>query len=190
MRLSIICPALICRGESAILGNLQRQAEGRPVEVLALADAGTMTVGEKMNRLYGMASGEYVCGVGDDDQVATHYVDDLLGAIGETEVVTFDVDWGGLRLPKSCDLRPMAAVRTELARKFTFPHWWQSEDRAFKLWLRDYGPTEKHIDDVLYFYSYRPHKPEFGGKMYSPQGRCASDDEVQRVIASQRMRHA
>jgi len=186
-KLTIICPALIARqGMTTILPDLCRQADGKPVEVIALADNGQMTIGEKMNWLYKMASGEYTSGVGDDDNVSEDYVDTLLEAIGDTDVVMFDVDWGALRLGRpSCDFRPLCCVRTDLARRFAFPHWWQSEDRAFRKWLRAQGPTVKTLDKILYRYNYRQSKPEFGGTEYRPEGHIASAAEVADVLASQ-----
>lgn len=186
-KLTVVCPALICRqGMTPILNDLCRQADGKPVEVIALADNGRMTIGEKMNWLYKMASGEYTSGVGDDDNVSEDYVDTLLDAIGDTDVVMFNVDWGGLRGQKpTCDFRPLCCVRTAIARQFNFPDWWQSEDRAFRKWLRERNPTVKQLERVLYHYDYRTSKPEFGGSEYRPEGHLASQAEVDRVLANQ-----
>lgn len=185
IRLSVICPSLICReGMTTILQDLCKQADGKPVEVIALADNGQMTIGEKLNSLYLMAGGEYAAAVGDDDNVAEDYVDRLLEALdGEADLVTFDVDWGKLRgASPGSGHRPLSAVRTELARQFEWPHWWQSEDRVYRKWLQAQGPKTKHIDAVLYRYSWRRHKEEFGGGTYRREGTFATPHQIQKVL--------
>lgn len=178
-----------------MLPALERQAEGKPVEVLALADNARMSIGEKMTVLYRAARGEYVAGVGDDDIPADDYIDALLGAIGESDVVTFDVDWQAgepfLDWPvSSCEFRPMAAVRTEIARRFEFPDWWQSEDRAYSTWLRAQNPTVTHISKILYGYQFRKAKPEFGGRMYAPQSTGSqSRESLLSVVVPQLEQH-
>jgi hypothetical protein len=79
----------------------------------------------------------------------------------------------------------MAAVRTELARQFTFPEWWQSEDRAFRVWLSRQYPRICHIDRVLYRYNFRASKPEFGGRMYPQGGHMRTRAEVDAVLDQQ-----
>ncbi len=64
----------------------------------------------------------------------------------------------------------IAAVRTEIARKFTFPAQNQSEDQLFASWLGKQSPTQVHIDKILYRYNWRRAKPEFGGRMYRGRG--------------------
>ena len=77
-----------------LLGELTRQAEGRPVEVLALMDNRRRSTGRKMNDLVALAQGRYVTIVADDDWVEPDYVASLLAAIEATpdaDCVMFDV---------------------------------------------------------------------------------------------------
>ena len=173
MKLSVICPALLCRdGMSPILHDIARQAEGKPVELLILADNGAMTIGEKMNHLYRTARGEWTATVADDDVVKVDYVDSILAALETNpDVVTFDVDWqSGEKFmdwkPSTCGLRPLAAVRTSIAREFVAPAWNQSEDRAFWNWLKPHVKTTEHIPRTLYGYRFRRAKAEYAGRMY------------------------
>src|SRR5262245_14017505 len=89
-KLSILCPSLLCRVQGpAMIAEIQRQAQGQPVEFIVLADGGEMSIGEKHNRLLGMARGEYVAFVADDDLVSDDYVSTLLATIiDDTDVVT------------------------------------------------------------------------------------------------------
>jgi hypothetical protein len=81
----------------------------------------------------------------------------------------------------------MAAVRLSIARQFRFPDWWQSEDRAFRAWLRDQAPSVHHIPRVLYRYKFRSAKPEFGGRMYATQSAgMKTGMEVRKWIEAQR----
>ena len=168
-RLSIVCPALVCRvGQWPILGDVAEQCEGLPVEMLVLMDRGEMSIGEKMNRLYSMASGEYVAGIADDDRVAPDYVSALLEAIGESDVVTFNVAWESRKSIGTSNFKPLAAVRLDLARRFKFPDWYRTEDAAFQYWLHRRKPSARHLNKTLYYHQPRSRKQEFGGRMYHP----------------------
>ena len=100
-RLSLICPALLCRRRKSFtsIDDVREQIQGQPAELIVLEDDAGLSIGEKMNHLYRMARGEYVCAFADDDLVREDYVATLLEAIGETDVVTFNVDWQAGRAP-------------------------------------------------------------------------------------------
>lgn len=192
-RLSILIPSLLCRRArlAGLLDALEAQSVGKPVEIIVLSDNGRMTIGEKRNRLFQAAGGEYLCGIDDDDTVSRDYVDSILGELGGTDVVTFDVDWQAgepfLDWPvSSIEFRPLACVRTKIAQRFTFPDWWQSEDRAYRVWLAAQRPTVRHIPKVLYSYHFKAAKPEYNGNMYAPKtAGMQSRDAVAKVVGAQ-----
>src|SRR5665213_3420706 len=93
MKLSILICSLQKRlNQLALLAeHLQKQAEGKPVEILWLGDNKTMSVGEKRNKLLAMAKGDYVCFVDDDDWVADDYIESILkGAEQKPDCICFD----------------------------------------------------------------------------------------------------
>ncbi len=93
MKLTIMICSLQKRlNQLALLAeHLQKQAEGKPVEILWLGDNKTMSVGEKRNKLLAMAKGDYVCYVDDDDWVADDYVESVLqGIANKPDCVCFD----------------------------------------------------------------------------------------------------
>ena len=180
--LTICCPSLLCRMQDSTLirqVHEQSHATDGAAEFVVLADDMQIPLGTKMQQLYTFARGQYVCSVADDDTVSDDYVDALLHAVGKgPDVVTFDVDWGaGDKVvvhpsPSTCDFRPMAVVRTEIAQEFDWPPWWRSEDTAFKSWLRGRIRRQhkrEHVKRVLYHYDFRVRKPEFGMQTYAPR---------------------
>lgn len=193
-RWSILIPSLLCRRPmlNRLLDDLERQTAGLPVELVTLIDSGGMTIGEKRNRLVQAAKGEYLCGIDDDDTVSPNYVASIYPVLGRTDLVTFDVNWQAGEpfmdwfTPSTIGLRPLAVVRSEIAKRFRFPEWWQSEDRAYSTWLAGKRPTVGHLNAVLYNYHFRARKPEYNGGMYHPAGRMASADEVRQHVQAQR----
>lgn len=64
------------------------------VEILYLGDNKGMTVGFKRNELVGMATGDYISFVDDDDSVVSSYIWELIKVIGSKpniDVITFNV---------------------------------------------------------------------------------------------------
>lgn len=80
---SILVPALPSRLDRLVklMAKLSAQAEGKPVEILALLDNKKRTVGLKREALVQSALGKYLAFVDDDDDVAYSYVDSILDAI-------------------------------------------------------------------------------------------------------------
>ena len=91
MILSILIPALERRPWQRVVSELQKQAAAvGDVEVLVEVDNGTLTSGQKRNRLMSRASGRYVCHVDDDDDVDPDYVRLIVeGCRRGVDVVTF-----------------------------------------------------------------------------------------------------
>jgi hypothetical protein len=188
--LSVVCPSLTCRiGMSEILKHLGEQAKARGkgprCEVLALADNGALTIGAKMNVLNGLARGDWITCVADDDDVAPDYVDALMDTLlagPDVDIVTFDIAWywEGDRAPISGPklqgdrtttmFRPVAACRAELCKGFVYPDYKQGEDSAFRRRMDERRSTTRHLDRAIYMSHPRKNKPEFGGLMYAPKG--------------------
>jgi hypothetical protein len=72
---------------NALYDNLAKQAEGKPVEILALLDNKMRTIGMKRQALLDIAQGEYLAFVDDDDGVDEHYVAELINAIKQNDGV-------------------------------------------------------------------------------------------------------
>lgn len=96
MKLSILIPSLPERAAklASLLGLLRPQVEARPgeVELLALIDFRTMSLGEKRNRLMSIAAGEYIVNLDDDDSLVEGAIDEILSATADSapDVVAYD----------------------------------------------------------------------------------------------------
>lgn len=159
---------------AALLDHLHQQAVSG-VEILALEDNMTRSIGAKRNALLGASQGRYVVFVDDDDWVADDYVASLLaGAEQHVDVVTFNgevtlnggtpflvrysleyrqshnLDRMWLRIPNH-----LCAIRRELAVAVSFPDVCVGEDADYATRLRPTLRTEHHIERVLYWYRYR-----------------------------------
>ncbi len=139
-----------------------------------MTDNGRMSTGEKLNLLYSMAGGRYICTVGDDDEIEADYVESLLDAAKKNngvDVITFHHSYSvngehraltiqrlgttesqtpgkpelHMRLPS-----PLCPVRADLAKKFQFPHLRDKEDVAYKGWLKQTLRTDFDIPRVIY----------------------------------------
>lgn len=165
---------------NAIWDKLEKQAEGKPVQMISLSDNYKISTGQKRQYLLDMAAGKYVTYVDDDDDVADFYVDEILKAAEENpDVITYPVYVsinGGQEglvnmslqyAPKLgeplAEYKPpvtnrppheLAIWRTELARKATFADWWGGEDYDWAEQLWPLAKTEKFVDKVLYFYRF------------------------------------
>jgi hypothetical protein len=183
--LSILICGLAGRHESRhrLLSVLEPQAKGQPVEILLNIDSGQITIGEKRQRLLEASTGQYVCFVDDDDQVAKTYVSMILDAIQRTPGATH-CSLRGVMLqsghrPKEFDhssrhkvwemvngvfLRPPShvnPVRRDLALMAGFKATNWGEDRTYseKLVTLNCLGNEATTKTHLYFYNFTP-KPE------------------------------
>jgi len=92
MRLSILIPSIPERFEAVIplVDKLQKQSEGKEVEILLLCDNKKMSIGSKRQKLKELAIGEYWAFVDDDDDISEDYIDQLLkGCESCKDVITF-----------------------------------------------------------------------------------------------------
>lgn len=143
------------------------------VEVIALSDSKTLSVGKKRNVLKDLASGEYICFIDDDDSIADNYIESILDAIKSTpDVVTFKGNYyengvkkanfyistlkGNLnaedyfyRLPNH-----LCPVKNEIAKKCDFTDKNFGEDSDYSKEINRYICNEFHINSYLYNYDF------------------------------------
>ena len=164
-----------------MVAELQDQTTGRDdVEILALVDNRVHTVGTKRNLLMGMAEGEYITFVDDDDQISSDYVDSILKAIGSNpgvDVIQYDLmlHHGGLDRDILCtyDTRLVTAGyitedvhiakgshinvwRRELSEGCLFPDQNFGEDSAWAEKMAEKVERFYKIEKVLYHYHFDP----------------------------------
>ena len=83
MKLSILILSLTKRLHhlTNLLAILKPQLIENEVELILEIDEGQQTIGEKRNSAMKRATGDYVCYIDDDDEVANNYVELILNAI-------------------------------------------------------------------------------------------------------------
>lgn len=146
----------------------------KQVEIVALIDNRSMTVGEKRNRLTTASKGDYISFVDDDDRVSDDYIGQLLKATATgADVITFLVSVslnGGI--PKPCHYSKnyekdynteneyhrlpnhIMCIRRELAVKVPFKEVTFAEDSDFATRLKPLLKTEHQIKATLYHYDW------------------------------------
>lgn len=185
--LSILIPTVKEREEQfhQLLTYLQQQLHDHKltdlVEIRFLSDNKEMTIGEKRNKLYRMAQGEYSWQIDDDDWVhyeAIPYIIDKLkerpDCIGFKELCIFD----GKRV-ESSDFSIMypgwmdnyngfdhvrtpffkSPIKTRLCLQCPVPHIRFSEDHEFSKMLYPLLRTELYIDEFIYHYLHNSTEP-------------------------------
>lgn len=155
-----------------IIKELDRQAQGKPVEILYLGDNGIMDIGKKRNHLVRLAQGKYITQVDDDDRISDDYISQILNAIGDetTDSVVFDVqikidkqepklvrygkdfpnettDYGYIRMSNH-----LMCVKRSLALEYPFPETGRGEDTKWAEKICPNIKSETRIDKVLYYY--------------------------------------
>lgn len=169
----LVCSVAERFGRTPVIDELFRQADGLPVEVLALTDNRRMTIGAKRNHLVNMATGDYVVFVDDDDQVASDYLAQLLAAAhSSADVLTFRMEYRhnstqqwtvhhSLHYPLygrprngivENAPRHTSAVRRTLAQRIHFADTSYGEDADWAARLQQAARTEHAIPAVLYIY--------------------------------------
>ncbi|NJL70647.1 MAG: glycosyltransferase family 2 protein [Candidatus Competibacteraceae bacterium] len=183
MKLSILICSLGSRHAmlARLLNRLNPQLNEN-VEVLVETDYGTMSIGEKRNRLLDKATGDYIAFIDDDDLVATDYVSRILDAVKtepdcvgiEGRMTTDGADprtfihsfryktWyeqNGIYYRNPNHLNP---VKREIALKVRFPDKNHGEDRDYSMSLLPLLTTEVYLEGTTYEYLYitkRKHQP-------------------------------
>jgi len=150
---------------------------GANVEILWLGDNKSMSVGEKRNLLLYISSGDYVCFVDDDDQVANNYISKILeGITSNPDVFSFNVmrrrTYPDGRVNEKVMIHAKAngknhsekgtmymlpnhlsVFRRELAIREAFPHINLAEDHKWADAMLFHIETEVNSDEILYFYN-------------------------------------
>ena len=189
MILSILIPTVNGRENQLerLTGSINAQiadlkAENK-VEIIVIKDNKEISIGEKRNRLYAAASGEFAVQIDDDDEVAGNYVYNVLKAarrpvdcIGYQEWVTgmgrpsrsdFSLrykEWkeagqGGLIDGMFKHVRTpfhKTPIRTEIAKTVPFADMRFGEDHDWSKRIYLLLKTENYINDLMYFYKYTP----------------------------------
>lgn len=159
-----------------LVERLQSQALERPVEILGLYDNQKRTVGEKRNALMGLAQGDYIVFIDDDDWVDDTYVQAILeglAAAPDVDVLCFEqlcTDNGAsyrclyslaYEYERSSDGtwygKPAHTMvwRAALAKACEFPTSNYAEDMAWVAQACRLANTEHRIDARLYHYRFR-----------------------------------
>lgn len=186
VRPRIVLSILICTLDSRgpMLARLREKLEAQilraglqhNIEIRSHADDGSMPIGTKRNSLLREASGEYVCFVDDDDDLAGSYIEDIWGELADGSVDC--VGMAGLMIgpngtqPKlfihsnkykdsfernSVYYRPpnhLNPMRREIAIRYGFPKKNEGEDLDFCSRIARDGvlKTERFIEHPLYIY--------------------------------------
>ncbi len=178
MKLSILIPSLSYRFEKLmkLISNLSKQRLDEN-EIIIIIDGGEKTIGEKRNILLEASSGEYICFVDDDDEVADDYVDRIMKGI-KTKADHIAV--GGIMTTNGQEphefksskdyvwheedgvyyrgVQHLGAVKRELALRVKFPKISFGEDRVYSENITPLIRTEYQIKKPIYFYHYKNSK--------------------------------
>ncbi len=197
--LTICLPTVLSRADlfAKLHAEIQRQAEGRSVEVIVACDNKEVSIGKKRQNLLEAATGDYVCFVDDDDWISTDYVDRILAALATSpDCVGFLITcthngknptkaiaslrygrWGEDEDGYAHTRSPYqkTPVRREIALRVGFPDLRYGEDRKYSEGLVKICKTEEFIDAVLYHYRFRqePFMAKYGivAPRFKPQPR-------------------
>jgi len=182
MILSILIPTVIGRNNefNKLVNELRRQINvanaQEVVEIKWISDNKELTIGEKREKLYLEASGEYSWQIDDDDSIHFKSIEFILEAleskpdcVGFKELCIFD----GKKVMSSNfsnkynkwepnkdgfdhvrTIFTKSVVKTELARKAGVPHIRFNEDEQFAINLKPLLQTEVYIDEFIYHYIY------------------------------------
>jgi glycosyltransferase involved in cell wall biosynthesis len=179
MKLSILISSTHTRYDNflpKILNSLYSQlteSNRGLVEVLTFIDNKERSVGAKRNNLVEMAKGEYITFIDDDDRVSADYVQTLLDAIIDQDVICFNVEVSlNGSVPKICYYSKnfrmdyntpdayyrlpnhLMCYRRELASSIKYLDIRCGEDSDFAKRMLPLINTELIIDKVLYYYDF------------------------------------
>lgn len=169
--LSILIPTVSSRKSllSRLLWGLEEQLNG-DVEVI-IHEGDEIAMGDKLNRMFQEASGEFVVCVDDDDYLANDYVELILD-----QILLTNVDYVGYKVLMTIDgkycrtfqstyngdqewvgspqgVGPKWPVRREIALRYNFPNQHQG-DRIWSAQVRTDVKSGIYLPRVLYFYDY------------------------------------
>jgi len=154
----------------------------RQLELVIYCDKKQLTIGEKRERLYGVASGLFSWQIDSDDDIHENAIEKILEAIKsnpEVDCITFREKCIMNGQAKTCNhslkyfqwmdnqdgydfIRSpfyKDVIRTDIAKKVPFPHIRWNEDEQWAKALYPHLHTEIHIDEELYIYNYTESNP-------------------------------
>ena len=154
---------------------------GGGVEILCDdSPKGTVTIGEKSNRLLRLAKGDYVCRFDSDDWPSSNYVYEILKAINlQPDCIGFQIacnmdgikslaasslkyDWSenidGYKYVRS--IYHKTPVKREIALQCMFPDKSFGEDYEYSMRLKPLLKNEIFIDKILYNYNFKYENPK------------------------------
>ena len=174
--LSILVSSLVERNDnflSGLISSLEKQIEGKAVELLIFSDNAKRPVGTKRNNLLSLARGKYICFVDDDDRISSTYVEDILSEIinWSPDVIVFDAEitFNGInpklvRYGREYDYceKPEAYYRHPnhlmVHKKENVTEYFRDiktgEDDEWASRMLPRIVTQSRIDKVLYYYDY------------------------------------
>lgn len=178
-RLSVLLPTVINRAAlfAKLHAEIQRQCEGRAVEILVACDAKEISIGKKRQNLLEQATGDYIAFIDDDDWIAETYVDRILAALATSpDCVGFLISCttnGGKPVMAKASMRyrqwgegvdGYAHTRSpyhktphlrSIALQVGFPDLRFGEDRPFSAGITKLIKTEVFVNAVLYHYRFK-----------------------------------
>jgi glycosyltransferase involved in cell wall biosynthesis len=159
-----------------LIQRLNRDALGKPVEVIWLGDNKSMTVGAKRNHLISMATGEYIAFIDDDDWVSDNYIARTLEYIDQnpgtdcftpagtitrdgkhTQNYHFDLAHGRNYNRQGIAYRSpnhICIVKRNKVKNIPFPKKSLSEDNVWASKIRKELVSQVNMPDVHYYYQF------------------------------------
>lgn len=189
-KLSLLIPTIFGREKyfESLMGVLSPQCMSERVEFCIVKDNKENSIGQKRNGLLGMATGEWVCFIDDDDWVSPNYISLLMEGINKNVdccslkgIITVDgkdpqffehsirysryetvegADFGKGEVKYLRFPNHISCIRASIAKQFSFPDKNFSEDTDWATQIHKSGllKTEHYIDEVLYHYEYITNK--------------------------------
>jgi glycosyltransferase involved in cell wall biosynthesis len=194
MKLSILIPTTPDREKefSRLMKELQRQIKSgrlsKVAEIISMCDNKEMTIGEKRNRLYLQAKGEYSVQWDSDDWIHAEGISLIIEAMKDKpDCITYKelIIWDGKRVQSSNfsltynDWKDnedgfnyvrtpffKTPIKTDICKSVTIPDIRFGEDHAFSRLVNPKLKTETYIDEFIYWYTphQSPHNERYGIK--------------------------
>jgi len=141
---------------------------------------GTVTIGEKSNRLLRLSKGEYVCRFDSDDWPSENYISEILKAIEkQPDCIGFkiDCDMEGVKKTAASSIKydwkdnidgydyvrsiyHKTPVKRDIALQAMFPDKSFGEDYEYSMRIKPLLKKEIFIDKVLYYYRFKHEDPK------------------------------
>jgi glycosyltransferase involved in cell wall biosynthesis len=151
------------------------------IEII-INDEKEITIGHKRNNLLRFASGKYVCFADDDDMVMPEFIGEVINClIGDYDCASLkgkfyqdgifknhfvhSIEYNDYSSENDILVRPpnhLNIIRTEIAKKFTFPNKDYGEDTEWAMKIVESGMLKKEFKVLkpLYYYDKRTFEPQ------------------------------